>query len=300
MRRSARLAFAAVTACLPLVACGGGDKPAPVFAPADYGYLPKLRLLVGAITVEDHAATGPEDLAPTAPLPPDQALQQMAHDRLVAAGNSGTGVFTIDQASIDSGGGGALDGHLAVHLDITTGNGGHAGYAEAHVSRRFVPGADTSDAGTRAQLYQLTEQMMQDMNVELEYQVRRSLRDWLVDASGAPVTAGVDQQALPPPDGGAPVTTIPNGAIPGGAIPGGGASPSGGVPVGTTPVGATPFGATPPGSGSLGTGGPLPLAPPPGAPVAAPGNVPAPQDPAAPVRSPSPGFLQPPPAGNGY
>ena len=284
MHRSACLAFVTVAACLPLAACGGRDSPAPVFAPADYGYLPKLRLLVGTITVEDHAATasGPGDLAPTAPLPPDQALQQMAHDRLVAAGNSGAGVFTIDQASIDSGGGGALDGHLAVHLDITTGNGGHAGYAEAHVSRRFVPGADTSDAGSRAQLYQLTQQMMQDMNVELEFQMRRSLRDWLVDASGAPVTAGVDQQALPPPDGSAPVATVP----------------SGGVPVGTTPVGATPLG-----SGALGANGPLPLAPPPGAPAAAPGDAPAP-----PVRSPSPGFLQPPadaapvppPAGTGY
>ena len=288
MRRSAWLAFVTIAACLPLDACGGSDNPAPAFAPADYGYLPKLRLLVGAITVEDHAANalGPDDLAPTSPLPPDQALQQMAHDRLVAAGNSGTGVFTIDQASIESGGGGALDGHLAVHLDITTGNGGHAGYAEAHVSRRFVPGADTSDAGSRAQLYQLTQQMMQDMNVELEFQMRRSLRDWLVDASGAPVTAGVDQQALPPPDGGAPVTT----------------APSGGVPVGTTPVGATPLG-----SGALGTSGPLPLAPPPGAPAVAPGGAPGPQDPAAPMRSPSPGFLQPPadttappPAGTGY
>ena len=278
--RSGCLAVAAVGVCLLLGACGGGETAAN-FAPADYGYLPKLRLMVGTLTIEDHATqpAGPDDLAPTAPVPPDQALQQMARDRLLAAGNSGTGVFTIDQASITGGGGGALDGRLAVHLDILTGNGGHAGYAEAHVTRRFVPGADTSDAGTRAQLYELTRQMMQDMNVEVEYQVRRSLRDWLVDASGAPAS-GVDQQALPPPGGNAPVTSMP-----------------GGPQVGTTPVGATPLGSGPAGSG-LGVSnpsgtGPVTLAPPPDASGLGPAVV---SPDAPPPRSPPPGFLQPPDA----
>lgn len=281
--RSGRLAFVAV-GCLLLGACGGRDTT-PAFAPADYSYLPKLRLMVGTLTVEDHASqpAGSDDLAPNAPLPPDQALQQMARDRLVAAGNSGTGVFTIDQASITGSGAGALDGHLAVHLDILTGNGGHAGYAEAHVTRQFVPGADTSDAGTRAELYDLTRQMMQDMNVELEYQVRRSLRDWLVDASGAPAS-GVDQQTLPPPGAGPPVTGESVTGAPGG------------LQVGTTPMGATPLSASPAGSGlgpppDAGTG---PPAPPPGVPDHAP-TVLTP-NPAAVPRSPPPGFLRPPEA----
>ncbi len=277
MHRSGCLAFVAIGACLLLAACGG--EPTPTFAPPDYSYLSKLRLTVGTITIEDHAAqaAGPDDLGPTAPVPPDQALRQMAHDRLIAAGNSGTGTFTIDQASITGSGGGALDGHLAVHLDILTGRGGHAGYAEAHVSRRFVPGTDGPDAGTRAQLYELTRQMMQDMNVELEYQVRRSLRDWLVDASGAPVAGGVDQQPLPPPGGSVPPGSAPADNAPVTSMP------SNGVQVGTTPVGATPLGTTPPGS----TSGPVMLAPAATAPV-------PPPSPVAPVASPPPGFLQPP------
>ncbi len=294
------LASAALGACLLLAACGGGGQPTPDFAPPDYSYLTKLRLNVGTLTIEDHAAQGadPNDLGPTAPVPPDQALQQMAHDRLVAAGNSSSAVFTIDQASIVGTGGGAMDGHLAVHLDILTADGGHAGYAEAHVLRKFVPGAATPDDGTRAELYGLTRQMMQDMNVELEYQVQRSLRDWLVDASGAPVAGTVEQQTLQPPGTSAPEPGAPEASPPGTGTTGGG------TPVGTTPVGAVPV------------IGPVPLAPPQQAvPDAAAGAVPDSgtgatlQDPAATPRSPPPGFLQPPvgtppaagaPAANSY
>ena len=278
LMHAVRLASAACV-CLLLAGCGGHEA-APEFAPPDYSYLPKLRLSIGTLAVEDHATqpSGPDDLAQTAPVPPDQALQRLARDRLIAAGTSGSGVFTIDQASITGSGGGALDGRLAVHLDILTAGGGHAGYAEAHVSRQFIPGTGTSDRGTRAQLYDLTRQMMQDMNVELEYQVRRSLRDWLVDASGAPA-AGVEQQTLPPP--GPPPYNAPPYNAPVTNMPGG-------TPVGTTPVGVTPLGSASPGSG------PVPLAPP--SPEPAPSEPTSPElpDPATPPRSPPPSFLQPP------
>ncbi len=331
-RRSAWLARGALGACLLLAACNGAERTEASFGQPDYSYLPKLRLNVGTITIEDHAAAGadPGGLDQEAPVPPAQALRQMAHDRLVAAGNSGTGLFTIDQATI-TGGGGVLDGHLSAHLDILTANGGHAGYAEAHVSRQLVPGPATSDGGTRAELYDLTTQMMQDMNVELEYQVRRSLRDWLVDASGAPVAGSVEQQTLAPPGAppGTPLGTplgadaLPAGAPPIGAPPaevppaaspdGGrvgiapvGIAPAGTAPVGTTPVGATPFSATPPDPAAA----PIPLAPdvpaagaPPGGGSGDsgvdPGPATPPPPPPAPLRSPPPGFLQPPPSAGG-
>ena len=268
-RSRAWTAAAALVGCLLLSACGGSEGPAS-FPPPDYSYLPKLRLNVASLSIVDAANAGPDDVAAHAPIPPDQALQTMARQRLIAAGNSGSGVFTIDRASITGGGGGALDGSLAVHLDILTGSGGHAGYAEAHVSRQFVPGSGGPDDGTRAELYDLTQQMMRDMNVEIEYQVQRTLKDWLVDASGAPLggAAGgsIEQQALPPPNGAsaAPTTSLPPG----------------GASVGTTPLGATPLAPTPL--------APAPLAPP------APAAPPTPTSP-APQRSPPPGFLQPPP-----
>ncbi|WP_428391092.1 hypothetical protein [Lichenicoccus sp.] len=266
MARSRAWTAAPLVGCLLLSACGGSEGPTS-FPPPDYSYLPKLRLNVGSLSIVDNAAASPDDLARHAPTPPDQALQTMARQRLIAAGNSGSGVFTIDRASITSAGGGALDGRLAVHLDILTGNGGHAGYAEAHVSRQFVPGDGGPDDGTRAELYDLTQQMMRDMNVEIEYQVQRTLKDWLVDASGAPLGGSVEQQALPPPNGAsaAPATSLPVG----------------GASVGTTPLGATPLAPTPL--------APAPIAPPPQAPA----SLPSPASP-APQRSPPPGFLQPP------
>ena len=50
-----------------------------------------------------------------------------------------------------------------------------------------------------AALYDMTRAMMDDMNVELEFQIRRSLRDWLQDPTAAPPPAPVEQQELPAP-----------------------------------------------------------------------------------------------------
>ncbi|WP_240759306.1 hypothetical protein [Lichenicoccus roseus] len=310
---------------LALSGCGGSEEAPASFPPPDYSYLPKLRMNVATLTVVDHVQqAGPEpgDIAQTAPVPPDQALQRLAQDRLVAAGNSGSAVFTIDRASIVQGSTGALDGHLAVHLDIITANGGHAGYAEAHVSRQLVPGDPDAAGGTRRQLYDLDRQMMQDMNVELEFQVRRSLRDWLVDAGGAPLAGSVEQQSLPPPGSpgypapagtsypGAPVGTSYPGAPAGTSYPGAPAgtsypgAPVGmsypGAPVGTSypgaPVGTTPIGAVP-----VQSNGPVVLAPPGSAlpPPVPPATATVPPDGTAPAMSaPDPVFPDGAPSGN--
>ena len=54
------------------------------------------------------------------------------------------------------------------------------------------------DTPLDAVLYQITKTLMDTMNVEFEYQVRRSLRDWLI-AAPAPAPAPVEQQPLPSP-----------------------------------------------------------------------------------------------------
>ena len=178
---------------LPLVAagCSGGDPlppPREGFPALTYNYLTPLRLNVA--TVDEAPLPPPGSTDDINPAPPGQALIRMAQDRLAAGGTLGRAVFTVDEASITRRGGG-LDGVMAVHLDVLTSEGSRAGFAEARVSRRA-----TGIGDLRAALYDMTVQMMQDMNVEFEFQVRQSLRDWLQQATTAPPPAAVEQQPL--------------------------------------------------------------------------------------------------------
>jgi len=203
----------AVLLLLITAGCGGGEPPPPprVFTPPNYSYLTKLRLNVGDIAIDDHAGpdgtevqTGGQDVSNQSPTPPSVALEEMAHDRLFAAGTSGKAVFVIDQASILRAPNGTLSGLLAVHLDLLTAGGARAGYAEARVAKQYTPGSDPVDF--RGTLYDLTNQMMADMNVELEFQVRRSLKDWLVTTTSVPLPVQAQPLAPPPPP---PASALP-------------------------------------------------------------------------------------------
>ncbi len=179
---------------LPILAAGcGDDGPARTgFAPLTFSYLTPLRLNVAAIEEAPQPPPGPLD--DINPAPPAQALVRMAQDRLGAGGSLGRAVFVIDDATITRTGGG-LNGTLAVHLDVLTSDGTRAGFAEARVSRR----AEGVGSDLPAALHDMTAQMMQDMNVEFEFQVRQSLREWLQEATTAPPPPTVEQQPLSPP-----------------------------------------------------------------------------------------------------
>ncbi len=188
---------------LALAGCGGGAPPPEVFPPLDYGYLTKLRLNVASIQIDDTwtpAADSGQHVEYLSPVQPLDALRLMAQQRLVASGSSGQARFVIEDASIiqhrDR-----LDGSLAVRLDVSTADGTRSGFAEARVVRTMPEDPDQSDGG-RAAAYRLTKQMMDDMNVEFEYQVRRTLHDYLqTTASSAPVPPPVQTQELAPPPG---------------------------------------------------------------------------------------------------
>jgi len=196
---------------LGLAACGG-DEPPPTeaYTQLHYEFLPKLRLNVGSVTVDDQAhANGPEDLAAQSPAIPALALEQMAHDRLVAAATAGAANFVVDQASIVRQPNGTLSGVLAVHLDITTPTGANAGYAAAEVERQHIPGSDPENLQNN--LYDLTKQMMDAMNVEFEFQLKKTLSSWLVtgNAVPAPVIAQPLDQAPPAAPAPPPVEAAP-------------------------------------------------------------------------------------------
>jgi hypothetical protein len=181
----------ALLAPLLLAGCGDDEQPRD-YPPLRYDYLTRLQLNVASISYGD--LPPPTRLDQISPVPLGPALQQMAQDRLLAAGSSGRAIVTIQRARIDRTGDG-LDGAAGIRVDILGADDHQAGFAEARVARRVTGiGRDL-----RSALYDMTKQMLDDMNVELEFQIRRSLHDSLQNTAAAPAPAPVDQQDLSAP-----------------------------------------------------------------------------------------------------
>jgi hypothetical protein len=210
MRRRLVCGFSLV---LPLVIAGcasdGSDAMRGAFPPLRYDYLTPLRLNVAAIEIENHFIAAPGGPASLSPVPPVEALEQMARDRLRADGASGRAVFVVDDSSIVLVPGG-LSGSMAVHLDVLTADGRRAGFAEARASQVYT--GPTSDI--RAVTYDLVKNLMDRMNVEFEYQVRRSLGSWLQVTDTAPPPPVVQQQDLGPPGSLPPSAPAPASVLP--------------------------------------------------------------------------------------
>ena len=195
-------ATCSVALLLPAFLAGcAGDKQPTKFAPLRYDYLSVMHLNAATLNIEDATLQNPVvgDIGNRAPTPPAQALRQMAQDRLVATGASGTAQFVIDRASILHKAGGVLAGQMDVHLVLLNSGGTQAARAEAHVSQTLRPDLSKGDADSQANLYELTNDMMQRMNVEFEYQIRNTLKDWMTDAGGTPVGSAIQSQSLDAP-----------------------------------------------------------------------------------------------------
>ncbi len=178
--------------CLLLSACGGGGAPVH-FDPLTYDYLRPLRLDVANVEIDDrwHPPADPRHVESLAPVPPLAALRRMARDRLIPAGNTGVAHFIIQDASITQGED-QYQGSFAVRLTLTGPDGASRGTAEARVVGTHAITDDDLD-DVRSDLYDLTRQLMNSMNVELEFQIGHGLRNALV--SGPPTTP----TAPPPP-----------------------------------------------------------------------------------------------------
>jgi len=191
-----------------LMLAGCSDQPVmrTSFPALSYTYLPALRLSVASVEIQNLAPITANDFSPQSPVLPTDALAQMATDRLVASGSSGRAVFVIDQASLVRTPTGLL-GNFAVHIDIQSADHQHVAYASAKVTRTYT--GDIDDL--RGTLYDMTKQMMDDMNVELEVQVRRTLYDWVQNVSTAPPPAAVQSESLTPgPDTSSAVSPGPD------------------------------------------------------------------------------------------
>lgn len=198
---------------LGLAACASTPPAPQVFPPLNYSYLPPITLKVASVTVEDDYMPGPAaaQLIAQAPEAPATALQSMARTRLVADGSPGSAMFVIKNASLHQAGN-MLDGAMDVELDISTSNGQRVAFAEASVSRSVTLPSDSDEAHLRAALYDLTKSLMTEMNVQFQYQVQKSLPEWLAyppnaGFGAAGMTApGLAPAASPPPIQAQPLT----------------------------------------------------------------------------------------------
>jgi hypothetical protein len=163
------------------------------YAPLDFSYLLPLRLNVASVeVVQRFVPSGrPPDVTELDPIRPAAALRLMAEQRLKADGTSGRAAFIINDASILKLGD-ILTSTMSVELDIYTLDNARAGFAQATVVRQRT--GVTGDL--QPALYDFTREMLDQMNIEFEYQVRRSLANWLLPSGAAP--SPVQATPLPP------------------------------------------------------------------------------------------------------
>jgi hypothetical protein len=206
MVRIPRRAALLLPVLLPLVAaaCAGSPPARTSFPPLVYDYLNPIGLNVATVDAEVRATP---DVEVPSPIDAVGTLLRMGRDRLKAYGTAGRAVFAVTEVSLVQRAGG-IEGTFGVELDIYTSTNTRAAYAEARVYRRTEP--DGEDL--RGAVYDLERQLMEAMNVELEFQVRRSLKAWVAAAPGASVPAPVEQQALPAPGSPAAPPPTPPGA----------------------------------------------------------------------------------------
>lgn len=166
---------------LPLLAAACGDDE-PVrgpsrrdFPPLRYGYLPPIPLNVQRIEMaEDFVRPAGEDELTDATAA--ETIFAMARDRLKPMTANGTGMFRILTASValrrDM-----LTGVLAVRLDLHNDNDSNTGFVEARVTA-----TKTGSIGNRrAAAYDMLKTLMDELNVELEFQIRSKLRGWIFE-----------------------------------------------------------------------------------------------------------------------
>lgn len=186
---------------LPALAACAGRTEAPFnAAPPRYDFLTPLRFDAASV---EHTPAPPGEASRTdapAPLNPAALAAQMGRERVFAAGTEGTVRFVVEravllrsrtgEAGLFAGGTERLTCEIAVRVELVDATGSRQGFARAEV-RRVANGA-TGSAGLAERS---VRQAMDDLNVELEFQVRRALRDRLV----APTIerGGVEREDLP-------------------------------------------------------------------------------------------------------
>ena len=213
--------FSSLAVLVALAGCGSPPPP-QYFPPLNYSYLPPLVLKVANLNIRDDYVPSPDTVALLAqdPAPPAETLLAMLRHRVVASGAPGTGTVTIQNASVHQVDG-TLTGAMTVDVSVTSPDGLSTGYAEATVSAsRTAPDSDDGPDAMQAALYDLSKQLMDDMNVQLQYQMQHNLSGWLSwSPSAGSLSAGYSPAGAAAGAIQATPLTAPEGAAPGAAAP---------------------------------------------------------------------------------
>lgn len=205
---------------LLLSGCANDKQSEQAFTPLNYSYLSRLNLNVSRIDILDQTTENPVEgnIAASSPVPPAQALRQMVQDRLAAVGTNGdVAQFIISRASILNNAGGNLAGQMNTRLTILNPEGLTVASSDMQVTRQMRPNLSDGNADKPANLYALTKEMMQDMNVELEYQLQHKMTSWMLDGGGKPLNSAVQTQSLDQP-GSTPAATTDSSVTPAAAV----------------------------------------------------------------------------------
>lgn len=209
-RPALRLMLAMVPAGLLLAGCAK-DAPPPDFRPFAFDYLPKIRLNVATIDVQNAwqpaAVPNGTHVEAMAPVQPIDSIQRMVQDRMLPVGTTGHAVLTVEDASLIQRAG-QFEGSLKVRLDISATDGGPTSWAEASAYGTQTITGD-SPAVARQLLYDLVKKLMKGdvtstaistgLNAELEKQVHKSLAAFVQGPAAATAPAQpVQTQDLQP------------------------------------------------------------------------------------------------------
>lgn len=204
---------------LPATLVGCGEEAPASYPEPSYDHLVTLNLNVGRIDIDDRWAPrgASRRMEFLAPVTPRTALRRMAQDRLVAGGTAGRAVFVIDDASIIRAPQ-HYEGRFEVRLDLADDSGNRLGQATARVTQ-LRPVGEENERAVRDDLYAFVRDLMSEMNVEFEFQIRRMMREALQTTSpGVPDAAPVEAQPLDQPQG-QPQTSPTRSPPPGNLVP---------------------------------------------------------------------------------
>ena len=196
MRRS----WVAICAVMVVALAGCQSAPPPQrFPELTYGHLGVMRLDVERIEIvnEYQAPLAPPNVDHLFSTPPERALRRWAQDRLAASGTPGryarfvitdakvtetnlprttgiTGAFTKDQSQ-------RYDLSMSAAIEIREDRGNfRTGYATASTSRSRTVREDISVNDREKVWFEMLEQAMNEINTELERQIKANMARFLV------------------------------------------------------------------------------------------------------------------------